>query len=1205
MKAFESKQNLSNIDMKGFSPEKLKQLSTKSPEMILSFFSSIKEDLPKSLDSSPFSIEFLVLLFSLISKVYKNRITNKSITQIIKNNLLIDNCAYFNKILHKIEITQENSPNILFIIDNMLSLLLAVNKGQSLEIEELLSKIEEKDDNRSLYRNIQNKIRILKQTNKEENNFSKENSIASIDTIKLKQLIPTNLDFFDSSFSITEINENSILTNQNQIQSSYNEHINSLLSIEYEICYKLLNNVIEKHNSKLPLSPQEKKVVTLFDNFTINDVTFNDTKITFVIRFDPNSPFNPFLKNRTFIAIYDEQSNQMILSKISIPARKIGIQSSITVEMLHSNINSIHFLLKTIHNKSCILLHEKIYYQFSLNLMKRYEQILSSPFSQKFIDILINNNLKNNTKLPYEFDTSNYDLDQYQQNAFLYILNSAVSVVLGEKGTGKTYLASVVADYFLYKSDYRILYVSNTKDEVEKFLSYFINDYKSKEFIYIIDPKTEAHNISLKKMTLREVKNKESSHYNNFNSTYSKKIKEEISFLNKEISSFYDIAKYPKYKEVFKEEINQIIIDLFQIIHSITNKVYKFSDYEAKSETIFNTWIGKIPIDELLSIFPDIKKEDYNTIKEEYFNNFTIEDEFAFKEEPQSKENNEEEEFDENNIEQLLAEIDVNESNFKSNTVKETNDDIRIKNIFEKNNVWELGPSVRDKIVNFMYSSTFSLSKSQEDTIKKYITLSNELKQMQKQDDINAIYSRKVSAVCYDSLPLIFECVEDLEYDIIIIDNAEYFKERDVLPLLTANTQKLIMIGHTMANSETRNKFCSNLICKNNFPFMTLGAKRSQKEITKKENFEELVEGKEGNVRYVIPNKFIVLHDLPVDNYINSLKAASSNQIRFIVSFANFLINKVNYASSQISICALDKRQIGKIQRTVDERNNKDIKVVSSYELERTDIILISLPIPYNRNQLTSTPRDLVNCFAKANLGAYAFGNLDFIIANEKGIKWKQFKNDNKDIIGQSLPMVCKQHRMVINVQKEKDLRTVFHCDDMFESHLMLNQNVKENEMCFESPCSHSKKYFKYSEKYKGNICTFPCGCELKCGHKCKGNCSECIMGTLHKNCDECQKEKREEKLIERFEVIEGGVERRKKGIDDETIQNIYMYNFLMVKALLENELLWTEQYKKEIERKINNLYEYTRRNSEIIRKAIVESNFCSDAINKRFLLNE
>ena len=85
--------------------------------------------------------------------------------------------------------------------------------------------------------------------------------------------------------------------------------------------------MIKKHNNKLPLSPHEKKVVNLFDNFAITDVTFDDTNITFVIKFDSNSPFNPFLNNRTFIAIYDEQSRQMILSKISITTQKIGIDS--------------------------------------------------------------------------------------------------------------------------------------------------------------------------------------------------------------------------------------------------------------------------------------------------------------------------------------------------------------------------------------------------------------------------------------------------------------------------------------------------------------------------------------------------------------------------------------------------------------------------------------------------------------------------------------------------------------------------------------------------------------------------------------------------------------------------------------------------------------------------------------------------------------
>ena len=80
---------------------------------------------------------------------------------------------------------------------------------------------------------------------------------------------------------------------------------------------------------------------------------------------------------------------------------------------------------------------------------------------------------------------------------------------------------------------------------------------------------------------------------------------------------------------------------------------------------------------------------------------------------------NEEEEFDDTNIEQLLSELDINESTFSNakinESIKETNfiDDIheRIKCIFEINNVWELGPSIREKVLNYMYNSTFSLTK--------------------------------------------------------------------------------------------------------------------------------------------------------------------------------------------------------------------------------------------------------------------------------------------------------------------------------------------------------------------------------------------------------------------------------------------------------------------------------------------------------------
>lgn len=257
MKANETE--IKNKINKTLTIDKLNQLSNKSPERILDFLSSVN-DLRKEIENNSFSIDFLFLLFSLINRVYNDKTTNKPIIQLIEKHFLSEQCSYFNTILQKIEIKEENTYNILYILDTMFSFLLSLNKGIALNAGDILLKIKEQKEYTALYRNVQNKILILQLASKDENVNNKENSIAAIDkidTIKVRQLIPKDLDFFDSSFSISESVDCSQLTTQ--IQTNYNESINSLLSTEYEICYKFLSQVIEKHRNKLPLSPKEKK----------------------------------------------------------------------------------------------------------------------------------------------------------------------------------------------------------------------------------------------------------------------------------------------------------------------------------------------------------------------------------------------------------------------------------------------------------------------------------------------------------------------------------------------------------------------------------------------------------------------------------------------------------------------------------------------------------------------------------------------------------------------------------------------------------------------------------------------------------------------------------------------------------------------------------------------------------------------------------
>ncbi|XP_076813144.1 NFX1-type zinc finger-containing protein 1-like isoform X2 [Clavelina lepadiformis] len=53
-------------------------------------------------------------------------------------------------------------------------------------------------------------------------------------------------------------------------------------------------------------------------------------------------------------------------------------------------------------------------------------------------------------------------------------------------------------------------------------------------------------------------------------------------------------------------------------------------------------------------------------------------------------------------------------------------------------------------------------------------------------------------------------------------------------------------------------------------------------------------------------------------------------------------------------------------------------------------------------------------------------------------------------------------------------------------------------------PCDHVQKIPCYrSEKPRKVDCMNPCGVELRCGHRCRGNCFSCKQGRLHERCRE------------------------------------------------------------------------------------------------------
>ena len=1197
-----------------FSLNELIDLEKQSNKELLDYFLSI--NLKQRLVYSPFSIEITNKIISLLNRVFiDNSINSAKKTEIFETTFSffysvirsIKSLILSNTILHKIIIILDNVTSIfiLFPLYSQKVIASSILNELILLLATIKLVIRDKEDYH-LYYNICNKTNIALYNIEKDSEEKQEDEID--DSHSLNE-IPIMPNILNQSSKL-----NSIPIEENKKSHSYKEFIINFFTCEYALCYRELCNSIYKIRNNINI-PKANKYIKIYNNVLIQNITIDNDGIKLSLHFNPTEKINYLhkLKKKSLISIYD--NNHIFLSIVSYNPYsmshkeiKESMKDSIKVQLINNDIDSINTLIISSNNptKLYTVIEEDIYYMFSINKMKRYKEMLSQSISLK--RSIVYHDYRGNFELPLKMCSNFFDfLDKEQSDALSYIIKSKVSVVLGDIGTGKTFLAAVCTKYFLSKTNYRLLVLSNTRDNVDKYLSYFINYYHS--FIRLGGNQTN-NNLKIKDMTIKTIKNKYNFETNS--AIINNEIKQEkykiINIFSRDSSRYFN-----KYKVKYKIEIEQIIDDLFHIMNLIDERYYYVKEeYLKYEELIFRVWSGKKPIEDVFSLFSSIKKENYEIIKQEQFENFEKEDEEEEKIFPACEQfkdscSNNVSEF---SIDTMEFNNDNNSMNYDefsemnyivnlSNNNKEEFTKEALSAIFEEHNVWELGPSLRKKIVNFMFTSIFFLTKEDKDTLHKYFSLINRKKEIEKEDDIKAILSRRVVTMYYDTFSDYIEHLDKFQYDVMIIDNAEKIKEKDIIPFLTSNLKHLVLFGNReelplynkIEKTYQFHKSILHKLIENDFPYYSLSHTKDKIDC---DNYEELIlnyfgndntinesESKiqYGNVKYIIPERFIVTHKYPKDHYYLSINKANEYEAKFIIGLANFLIDVSHYYPSQITIVALTDKQAEIIQNQKCMKY-KDIKICSVYdsEFKENDIILVSISIPYKIKQKTPIPEDLFYSFEKYKLGVFAIGNIEHLISNEKNKRipkdrwsWKALKeNANQNqIIGDSLPMVCKNHSKLVNVYSLPDLQMIANCrvihktenlvssiqdntnnttkkneensifnfndishiksenesfvndnDEIikelnihnrtvpFEQSFPLSNNLSDLNSKLIPPCGHNTQYHQYNNNYNTIICTFPCNTILKCGHKCKGNCSQCMMGTLHIQCmSDCKKE--------------------------------------------------------------------------------------------------
>ena len=955
---------------------------------------------------------------------------------------------------------------------------------------------------------------------------------------------------------------------------SYERYFNTIFYLTYEDCYRDLKYTISNlYNENEAIDPKyvEKKYkdIYFYFNASIPGIEATNDGIILTIEFEAPKiiKFTKRMIYGSLLILTDENWNDFLLITVFhnpyLTSRNTNLNREmrklpkppkyrILAKLVNITKNSFKFIINS-KNQKLNIFESKAYFESYIHILKRLKQINTKdlPFKNEIIDANFKDikayYLAQNKYLHYYEDSFEIKslpisltsiLDDSQLNAIKLSLNNEIALIQGPPGTGKTYVGGILTSILLQNISSPILIVCYTNHALDQFIEHIMN-YTRK----IIRIGGRCNNENVKQFAIKNFR----MGRKNFT-----KINRAIEGLCNELSEYLDLLDerkaihYNDANDNFPNLVNKIINDFYILINKEREPHY----HEKK---LFDCWSNKILIGEIYNLF-NINESEYkmfdsfckinntfvylrNNQQRENLQNLNNNNENNNNNNENNIENDDNSEDDEDEIEENLERLEYEYNNFMDNGFGMNNNDFieekldlrnkltqdQILNIITNNNLWEIGPQIRNIIVDYMKEKIITKDNFFSfRTIEEYEQKLNQKNTMELLADSNIIKQNKIIAMTTTGCAKYSAILEENNFEVVIIEEAAEVIEPHIASLLTKNTKHLIMIGdHQQLRPKPYNyglakkyNFDVSLferLINNKIPYATLKYQRRMKSIFAdfvrliyKDNYIDYkdVNNKEF-IKGIDKDMFIITHSHPEEEDINLSSKKNKFEAEYLIKLCKYFILQ-GYGVSQITILTLYVGQLLLLRAICKKEGIEGIRIssVDNYQGEENDIILLSLVRSNNKNKigfLKNFNRVCVS-FSRAKLGFFIIGNIDCLIRGEneylnpnnknnsdsrmKDI-WKNIKDlaEKKGIISDKLTLSCQKHKTKTIISNLSDFSKIPEggCQKKCGERLI---------------CGHTCELLCHPYSHKDIKCKKECTYKFPCGHKCTKLC--------YQDCEKC-----------------------------------------------------------------------------------------------------
>ena len=349
-------------------------------------------------------------------------------------------------------------------------------------------------------------------------------------------------------------------------------------------------------------------------------------------------------------------------------------------------------------------------------------------------------------------------------------------------------------------------------------------------------------------------------------------------------------------------------------------------------------------------------------------------------------------------MEENLSTMSIEEETIDLTNIAQLTDK-EFEAIFNRGNVWKLGPNVRKNLVYYIKYKMLECEDIDIDLIQHFQDLITRRKQLDLISQSKEINSYQLVGMTTTGCAKYATILEQCNFEVVIIEEAAEVLESHVAALLTKHTKHLIMIGdHKQLkpkpyNYEIERKYHFDVsmferLINNGIPYASLKYQRRMKPLFA--DFVRLIYGESTYIDHATTkgkekakgfesDMFIITHTKIETPNITLASKSNEYEANYIVRLAHYIIQQ-GYKAEQITILTLYVGQVLLIRKIARQQKLFNVRITSvdNYQGEENDFILLSLVRSNPKKEIgfLKTFNRVCVAFSRAKIGFYIIGNI-------------------------------------------------------------------------------------------------------------------------------------------------------------------------------------------------------------------------------------